>query len=251
MDLNADRRFAFGIQTFGNKKNEHFILTEIVANLMFSRRIQLRSDCAAALWRRLLSTKLYKNSEAAVADIPARSTLLVGGFGLSGIPENLIRALHARPEVNGLVVVSNNAGIDGAGLGLLLEQRQIKRMISSYVGENKEFARQYLQGELEVELTPQGTLAERVRAGGAGIPAFYTATAYGTQVHQGGIPVKHDATGKPDVVSEARESREFEGRGYVMERAITGDYALVKAWKGDEYGNLVFRFYSLFPVLHI
>lgn len=149
-------------------------------------------------------------------------TLAVGGFGLCGIPEALIAALRDS-GVKGLTVISNNAGVDGFGLGQLLATRQIARMISSYVGENKEFERQYLAGELELEFNPQGTLAERLRAGGAGIPAFFTATGYGT------------------VVAEGKETREFDGRHYVLETALRADVALVKAWKADEAGNLVFR----------
>ncbi len=149
-------------------------------------------------------------------------TLAVGGFGLCGIPEALIAALRDS-GVSGLTVISNNAGVDGFGLGQLLATRQIRKMISSYVGENKEFERQFLAGELELEFNPQGTLAERLRAGGAGIPAFFTATGYGT------------------VVAEGKETREFDGRHYVMETALRADVALVKAWKADEAGNLVFR----------
>merc|ERR1719401_3050532 len=170
--------------------------------------------------------------------------LLVGGFGLCGIPEHLIGALR-RKGTTGLTAVSNNAGVDDFGLGLLLQSGQIKRMISSYVGENKLFEELYLTGQLEVELTPQGTLAERLRAGGAGIPAFFTRTAYGTAVQQGANVIKYGPggakAGAADITSEPRESREFDGRNYVMERAITGDYSLVKAWKADERGNLVFR----------
>ncbi|MET0936508.1 MAG: CoA transferase subunit A [Luteibacter sp.] len=149
-------------------------------------------------------------------------TIAVGGFGLCGIPELLIEALRDS-GVKGLTAVSNNAGIDGVGLGLLLATRQIRKMVSSYVGENKEFERQYLAGELEVEFTPQGTLAEKLRAGGAGIPAFFTRTGYGTQV------------------AEGKETREFDGNMYVMERSIVADVALVKAWKADPSGNLVYR----------
>ena len=162
------------------------------------------------------------------------------GFGLCGIPENLIGAL-LKTNPKGLTVVSNNAGVDDFGLGLLLQSKQIKRMISSYVGENKEFERQYLNGELEVELTPQGTLAERIRAGGAGVPAFFTPTAYGTLVHEGGSPIKYNKEGKIEIPSDPREHRIFNGRNYIMEEAITGDFALVKAWKADKAGNLIFR----------
>jgi len=149
-------------------------------------------------------------------------TLAVGGFGLCGIPEALIEALRDTGRKN-LTVISNNAGVDGFGLGQLLETRQIQKMVSSYVGENKEFERQFLAGELELEFNPQGTLAERLRAGGAGIPAFFTATGYGT------------------VVAEGKETREFDGKHYVMETALRADVALVKAWKADAAGNLVFR----------
>jgi 3-oxoacid CoA-transferase subunit A len=166
--------------------------------------------------------KTYASAEDAVADLTDGITLLVGGFGLSGNPENLIRAVHARGLKN-LTLVSNNAGVDGKGLGVLLEARQVRRMVGSYVGENKEFERQFLAGELEVELCPQGTLAERLRAAGAGIAAFYTPTGVGTQR------------------AEGRETRAFGGRDYLLEEALPGDVALVKAWKGDTHGNLVFR----------
>lgn len=168
-------------------------------------------------------SKRYASAAEALQGVVADGqTLAVGGFGLCGIPEALIAALRDT-GVKGLTVISNNAGVDGFGLGQLLETRQIKKMISSYVGENKEFERQFLAGELELEFNPQGTLAERLRAGGAGIPAFFTATGYGT------------------VVAEGKETREFDGKHYVMETALRADVALVKAWKADEAGNLVFR----------
>ncbi|XP_046900975.1 succinyl-CoA:3-ketoacid coenzyme A transferase 1, mitochondrial-like [Hypomesus transpacificus] len=182
----------------------------------------------------------YSDPADAVRDIPDGSTLLVGGFGLCGIPENLIGSL-LKTGVKGITAVSNNAGVDNFGLGLLLRTNQIRRMISSYVGENAEFERQYLSGELEVELTPQGTLAERVRAGGAGIPAFFTPTGYGTLIQEGGSPIRYNPDGSVAIASTPREVREFNGVHYVMERAITGDFALVKAWKADRAGNLVFR----------
>lgn len=184
--------------------------------------------------------KIYRNIEDAVADIPDGAKLLVGGFGLCGIPEKLISALSEQGAKQ-LTVVSNNAGVDKFGLGLLLRSKQIKRMISSYVGENAEFERQYLKGELEVELTPQGTLAERVRAGGAGIPAFFTPTAFGTLIQEGGAPIKYNAEGKVEVSSTGRPTQKFNGIDYIMEEAITGDFAFVKAWKSDRYGNLIFR----------
>jgi 3-oxoacid CoA-transferase subunit A len=166
--------------------------------------------------------KVFDSAALAIADIRDGAVLMAGGFGLCGIPENLILALRDR-GTTGLTVISNNCGVDDWGLGPLLQSRQIAKMISSYVGENKEFERQYLSGELEVELCPQGTLAERIRAGGAGIPAFFSPTGYGT------------------VVADGKETREFDGRHYVMERALTADFSFVKAWKGDRQGNLVYR----------
>jgi 3-oxoacid CoA-transferase subunit A len=184
--------------------------------------------------------KVYKSAIDAVRDIPDGATILAGGFGLCGIPENAIAALRELGP-KGLTVVSNNCGIDDFGLGILLRNRQIKKMISSYVGENKEFERQYLTGELEVELTPQGTLAERLRAGGAGIPAFYTPTGVHTAISDGGMPVLYNPDGTVKKLSEKKEVRSFDGRDYVLEPAIRGNFALVKAWKGDRYGNLVYR----------
>mmetsp|Transcript_15761 Transcript_15761/g.43060 ORF Transcript_15761/g.43060 Transcript_15761/m.43060 type:complete len:533 (+) Transcript_15761:84-1682(+) len=190
------------------------------------------------------SNKVVENVDEAVKDIRSGSTICVGGFGLCGIPENLIAAL-ARSGATDLTAVSNNAGVDNFGLGVLLQSKQIRRMISSYVGENKLFEQLYLSGNLEVELTPQGTLAERLRAGGAGIPAFFTRTGHGTIIHEGGNVIKYGPggakEGRAEIVSEAREARQFEGRDYVMERAIVGDFSLVKAWKADERGNLVWR----------
>jgi 3-oxoacid CoA-transferase subunit A len=167
--------------------------------------------------------KVYPDATAALADVLHDDmTIMAGGFGLCGIPEHLIAAIRAS-GVKGLTVISNNAGVDGFGLGVLLETRQIRKMISSYVGENKLFAQQYMSGELELEFNPQGTLAERIRAGGAGIPAFFTKTGVGT------------------LVAEGKEVREFDGERYVMERGLTADLAIVKAWKGDDEGNLVYR----------
>ncbi|KER87644.1 succinyl-CoA:3-ketoacid-CoA transferase [Xanthomonas arboricola pv. celebensis] len=169
------------------------------------------------------SGKRYADAGAALDGVLADGqTLAVGGFGLCGIPEALIAAVR-ESGVSGLTVISNNAGVDGFGLGQLLATRQIRKMISSYVGENKEFERQYLAGELELEFNPQGTLAERLRAGGAGIPAFYTATGYGT------------------IVAQGKETRQFDGKQYVMETALQADVALVKAWRADTAGNLLFR----------
>jgi 3-oxoacid CoA-transferase subunit A len=188
--------------------------------------------------------KVAVSATHAVADIPDSATLAVGGFGLCGIPSALIHAL-LQLGARDLEVVSNNCGVDDAGLGLLLRAGRIRRMVSSYVGENKEFARQYLQGELEVELTPQGTLAERMRAGGAGIPAFYTATGVGTQVAEGGLPWRYGPDGEVVASSPAKRTDVFathEGeREFVLERAIVADFSLVRAWKGDRLGNLVYR----------
>ncbi|MGC4977389.1 CoA transferase subunit A [Streptomyces sp. DT199] len=184
--------------------------------------------------------KVRASAAEAVADIPDGASLAVGGFGLSGIPGVLIQALHAQ-GTTGLEVVSNNCGVDGRGLGVLLADGRIARVTGSYVGENKEFARQYLSGELEVELVPQGTLAERLRAGGAGIPAFYTPAGVGTQVARGGLPWRYRPDGTVAVASPPKETRDFAGRAYVLEHGITTDFALVRAWRGDRHGNLIFR----------
>ena len=166
--------------------------------------------------------KVVDSYEAAMAGLQDNMTVLAGGFGLCGIPEGLIAQIK-KMNTKSLTVVSNNCGVDGFGLGLLLEEKQIKKMVSSYVGENALFEQQLLNGELEVELTPQGTLAEKMRAGGAGIPAFYTATGYGTPVGEG------------------KESRKFNGRDYILEESITGDFAIIKAYKADRYGNCIYR----------
>jgi 3-oxoacid CoA-transferase A subunit len=166
--------------------------------------------------------KVLANADAAVALVPDNATIMMGGFGLCGIPENLIRALHAR-GTRGLTVISNNAGVDEFGAGILLRSRQVKKMISTYVGENKEFERQFLSGELEVELVPQGTFSERMRAAGAGIGGFFTPTAYGT------------------IVAEGKETRVIDGKGYVLEKPLYADFAFVKAWRGDRLGNLIYR----------
>jgi 3-oxoacid CoA-transferase subunit A len=166
--------------------------------------------------------KRISSADAAIEKLHDGATVLMGGFGLCGIPENLIAAVR-RQGTKDLTIVSNNAGVDGFGIGLLLQNRQVRKMISTYVGENKLFEQLVTSGELQLDLNPQGTLAERIRAGGAGIPAFYTPTGYGT------------------IVAEGKETREFDGRQYVLERAIHGDFAFVKAWKGDRWGNLVYR----------
>jgi 3-oxoacid CoA-transferase subunit A len=184
--------------------------------------------------------KVVASAAAAVADVPDGATLAVGGFGLCGIPAVLIQAVLDAGTVE-LEVVSNNAGVDEWGLGLLLGARRLRRVVASYVGENKEFARQYLGGELEVELTPQGTLAERMRAGGSGIAAFYTRTGVGTQIAEGGMPWRYDSAGNVAVASPPRPTQEFDGLDYVLERAIVADFGLVRAWKGDRHGNLVYK----------
>ena len=188
--------------------------------------------------------KVVSSAADAVSDIPDGATLAVGGFGLCGIPSVLIQALHDKGVID-LEVASNNCGVDDWGLGILLADKRIRRMISSYVGENKEFARQYLSGELEVELTPQGTLAERLRAGGAGIPAFFTITGSGTQIADGGLPWRYAADGSVAVASPKKQVQTFEvdgvARDYVLEEAIRADFGLVRAWKGDRHGNLVFN----------
>lgn len=166
--------------------------------------------------------KVVSSYQEAMAGLADNMTIIAGGFGLCGIPEGLISEIK-HSGVKGLTIVSNNCGTDNFGLGMLLEDKQIKKMVSSYVGENAEFERQYLSGELEVELTPQGTLAEKMRAGGAGIPAFYTATGVGT------------------LVAEGKELKQFNGRDYILEESITGDFAIVKAWKADKTGNLIYR----------
>jgi 3-oxoacid CoA-transferase subunit A len=166
--------------------------------------------------------KVLPSAAAAAALVPDGATILMGGFGLCGIPENLIKALHAR-GTRGLTVISNNAGVDDFGIGVLLKSRQVRKMISTYVGENKEFERQFLTGEIEVELVPQGTFSERIRAGGAGIGGFFTPTAYGT------------------IVAEGKETRVIDGKPYVLEQPLRADFAFVRAWKGDRVGNLLYR----------
>ena len=184
--------------------------------------------------------KVYASAIEAVADIPNDVTIMSGGFGLCGNPENLIRALKEKGS-KGITLISNNCGTDEYGLGILLRNGQVRKMISSYVGENKTFERMFLTGELEVELTPQGTLAERIRAGGAGIPAFYTPTGSGTWVSDGGLPMLYNADGTVAKASEPKEKREFGSREYVLEHALRANFAFVKAWKGDRWGNLIYR----------
>jgi 3-oxoacid CoA-transferase A subunit len=185
-------------------------------------RIAAQGDLDGFSKGKSVMKKVVENAMEAVKDIPDGATLALGGFGLCGIPENSIAALVER-GIKNLTCISNNAGVDDFGIGLMLQKRQVKKMISSYVGENKLFEQLVLSGELEIELTPQGTLAEKLRAGGAGIPAFYTPTGVGT------------------LVAKGKETKEFNGRTYVLERSLTADFSIVKAWKGDAMGNLVFR----------
>ena len=184
--------------------------------------------------------KVLASAAEAVADIPSGASVAVGGFGLNGIPEHLIEALLEQGASN-LITVSNNCGVDGLGLGRLLDNRRLSRTTGSYVGENKEFERQYLSGDLEVELVPQGTLAERMRAGGSGIPAFFTPAGVGTQIADGGLPWRYAKDGSVALASPKKEVRVFNGREYVLEEGIVCDYALVRATVGDRHGNLYYN----------
>jgi len=184
--------------------------------------------------------KVWSSAAEAVQDVVSGSSIAVGGFGICGVPFELIAAV-GETNATDLQIVSNNCGLEGLGLGVLLEQGRISRITASYVGENAEFARQYFHGELEVELTPQGTLAERMRAGGVGIPAFFTASGVGSQVAEGGIPLRYHQDGSVAVVSPRKETREFNGRTYVLEESIATDFALVHAILADTVGNLVFH----------
>lgn len=220
-------RFSFGCPSHGNgsRQYQNFLVRG------FSNSV-----------RRNEINKVFPSAAEAIRDMKSNSTVLAGGFGLCGVPDSLINAVRANPEITGLTAVSNNAGVDGSGLGLLLASKQIKKMVASYVGENKTFERMYLSGEIELELTPQGTLAERCRAGGAGIPAFYTPAAFGTVVQTGELPLKHNSDGTVALYGQPRDVKVFDGKSYVMEEAIRGDYAFVKAWKADKLGNCQFRF---------
>lgn len=202
----------------------------------FGSRRAARSLCTAS------NSKVFPSAAAAVEDLEEGAKLLVGGFGLTGVPTNLLQAINQR-GVGDLTVVSSNVGTAERGLGPLFASRQISKLVGSYVGENDIFERQYLGGEIEVELVPMGTLAERMRAAGAGIPAFYTATGVGTLVQHGNLPMRYatDGSGRVELGSSPRKSEIFGGKEYIMEEAITGDYALVKAWRGDTEGNLVYR----------
>ncbi|XP_053516642.1 succinyl-CoA:3-ketoacid coenzyme A transferase 2, mitochondrial-like [Artibeus jamaicensis] len=204
------------------------------------RLLALRSSIYSFVTSARARTKFYTDPVEAVKDIADGTKIMVGGFGVCGIPENLIGAL-LKTRVRNLTVVSSNVGMDNFGLGLLLGTKQITRIICSYVGENLLCEQQFLAGELELEMTPQGTLAERIRAGRAGVPAFYTPTAYGTLVQEGGAPIRYDHDGHIAIMSQPREVREFHGQHYLLERAITADFALVKGWKADRAGNVIFR----------
>ncbi|KJX92940.1 succinyl-CoA:3-ketoacid-coenzyme A transferase like protein [Zymoseptoria brevis] len=192
--------------------------------------------------RRYEINKVVPSASEAIKDMKSNSTLLCGGFGLCGVPDTLINAVESRSDITGLTAVSNNAGVPGSGLGKLLESKQIKKMIASYVGENKVFEKMYLNGSIELELSPQGTLAERCAAGGKGIPAFYTPAAFGTVVQTGELPLKHNSDGTVAQYSTPKDVKVFDGKSYVMEESIKGDYAFVKAWKADRLGNVMFRF---------
>lgn len=197
------------------------------------------------MWSRLISrvfsNKVYKSSKEVVADIYSGASIAVGGFGNCGVPENLIDATSDM-DLENLTLVTNNCGVEGYGLNVMLARKQVKRIVASYVGENENFDKQYLSGELELEIIPQGTLAEKMRAGGAGIPAFYTATGVGTIVSEGDFPIKFKkGTNQPEIITLKKEIRNFGGRDYVLENSIRTNFALVKAWKGDTLGNLVYR----------
>ncbi|KAK3674573.1 hypothetical protein LTR78_005659 [Recurvomyces mirabilis] len=207
-----------------------------------SPRARLFARTFASSSRRNEINKVVASPEEACRDMKSDSTLLCGGFGLCGVPDTLINTVEKMPHLTGLTAVSNNAGVPGLGLGKLLASKQIKKMIASYVGENKVFEQMYLNGEIELELTPQGTLAERCRAGGAGVPAFYTPAAFGTVVQTGELPLLHNSDGSVKQYSQPRDVKVFKGKSYVMEVAIDGDYAFVKAWKADKLGNAMFRF---------
>jgi len=185
--------------------------------------------------------KVYPSAAEALKDMKPNTTLLCGGFGLCGVPDTLIDEIINKPDIKGMTAVSNNAGTDGHGLGKLLKTKQIKKMVASYIGENKTFEKMYLTGEVELELTPQGTLAERCSAGGRGVPAFYTPAAFGTVVQTGDLPLKNKSDGSPDQYSYPKDVKVFNGKSYILENAIAGDYAFVKAYKADKLGNCQFR----------
>ncbi len=191
---------------------------------------------------RNFSAKIFKSSQEAISDISPGSRLLVGGFGICGIPENLIRAIASRDDLRNLIVYSNNCGIKDWGLAILVKQNKIKRMCLSFFGGNEDLEKRFLKGEIEVEIIPQGSLAEKLRAGGSGIPAFFTRTGFGTTVEKGGIPILFSKNGKTVLIqSDAKEIRKIKGREYIYEESINGDFALIKGWKADTKGNIIFR----------
>ncbi|KEZ43571.1 Succinyl-CoA:3-ketoacid coenzyme A transferase 1, mitochondrial [Scedosporium apiospermum] len=206
-----------------------------------SNPVPVLSRAFSATARRAEINKVYPSAKAALADMKPNTTLLCGGFGLCGVPDTLIDEVLAKPEIGGLTAVSNNAGTDKSGLGKLLKTGQIRKMVASYIGENKTFETMYLTGKVELELTPQGTLAERCSAGGRGVPAFYTPAGVGTVVQTGDLPLKNKADGTPDEFSYPKDVKVFNGKPYVLEHSIAGDYAFVKAYKADRLGNCQFR----------
>ncbi|KAK8154784.1 hypothetical protein IWX90DRAFT_65759 [Phyllosticta citrichinensis] len=221
--------------TLFSRTATHFVSPNASKSVLLARTF-------ASSTRRFEINKVLPSAAEAIKDMKSNSTLLCGGFGLCGVPDTLINQVEKTPSITGLTAVSNNAGVVGSGLGLLLASKQVKKMIASYVGENKVFESMYLSGEIELELTPQGTLAERCRAGGAGIPAFYTPAAFGTVVQTGELPLKHNADGTVAAYSNPRDVKIFNQKSYVMEEAIRGDYAFIKAYKADRLGNVQFRF---------
>lgn len=192
--------------------------------------------------KKYFSQKIFNSAKEALFDVKSGSRLLFGGFGVCGIPENMIKELTSRRDINNLEIVSNDCGVEDFGLGLLLKNKQIKKFIGSYVGENNNLGKQYFSGELELELIPQGTLAEKLRSAGAGIPAFFTPTGHGTLVEYGGFPIKLSNDGKtPIISSEKKEVREYNGKTYLLEESLKGDFSLIKGWKADHSGNIIFR----------
>jgi len=191
--------------------------------------------------KKTYSGKVRVNAEEAIKDMRSGSRVIVGGFGLSGIPENTIKAIRDREDLTDLEIVSDNGGSSDYSIGLLMQKHKVRRMISSFIGDNLLFQAQYLKGDIELELTPQGTLAEKLRSGGAGVPGFYTPTGVGTLVEEGGIPIKYNKDGTVQIYSKPKETRIIRGKKYIFEESITGDFALIRAWKGDTKGNIVFR----------
>lgn len=238
----SSAKYYFEMQIFNltNKLSLNFGAICLNRNILNKSQIKGQFRSFAITSNRFV--EIYDNGHDAIHDLKSNSTILCGGFGLCGIPENLFDAVCAKKDsIKNLTIVSNNAGVNDFGIGLLLRQNQVKRMISSYVGENKLFEAQYLKGELELEFVPQGTLAEKIRAGGAGIPLFYTPTGYNTLVHRGGVPIKYNNTGKVILESKPKQTINHNGHNYVLEEAIRGDYSFVKAYKADKFGNLMFR----------